>query len=61
MKFFIKYFFSKCDQIPRKMRILSHWLKKTLMENFVQYMLEIMQKMWLAADLKVKSVSCSKQ
>ena len=35
MKFSIKDFFSKCDQIHRKLRIWSHLLKKSLMENFV--------------------------
>ena len=35
MKFSIKDFFSKCDQIPRFMRIWSHLLKKSLMENFI--------------------------
>ena len=34
MKFSIKDFFSKCDQIHRKLRILSHLLKKSLMQNF---------------------------
>ena len=34
-KFFIKDFFSKCDQCRRKLRILSHLLKKSLMENFI--------------------------
>ena len=34
MKFSIKNFFSKCDQICRKLRICSHLLKKSLMENF---------------------------
>ena len=34
MKFSIKEFFSKCDQIRRKLRIWSHLLKKSLMENF---------------------------
>ena len=33
MKFSIKDFFSKCDQIRRKLRIWSHLLKKSLMEN----------------------------
>ena len=33
-KFFIKDFFSKCDQIRRKLWIWSHLLKKSLMENF---------------------------
>ena len=35
MKFSIKYFFSKCDQIRRKLRIWSHLLKKSQMENFI--------------------------
>ena len=34
MKFSIKDFFSECDQIRRKLRIWSHLLKKSLMENF---------------------------
>ena len=33
-KFSIKEFFSKCDQILRKLRIWSHLLK-SLMENFI--------------------------
>ena len=33
MKFSIKYFFSKCDQIRWNLRIWSHLLKKYLMEN----------------------------
>ena len=35
MKFSIKDFFSKCDQIRRKLRIWSHLLKKSLLENFI--------------------------
>ena len=31
----IKYFFSKCDQIHRKLRIWSHLLKTSFMENFI--------------------------
>ena len=34
-KFPIKDFFSKCDQIRRKLRIWSHLLKKSLMGNFI--------------------------
>ena len=34
MKFSIKDFFSKCDPIRRKLRIGSHLLEKSLMENF---------------------------
>ena len=35
MKFSIMDFFSKCDQIRRKLRIWSHLLKKSVIENFV--------------------------
>ena len=35
MKFSIRNFFSKCDQIGRKLRIWSHLLKKLLTENFI--------------------------
>ena len=35
MKFSIKNFFSKCDQICRKLRIWSHLLKKSLMEYLI--------------------------
>ena len=35
MKFSIKDFFSKCDQIYSLLRIWSHLLKKSLMENFI--------------------------
>ena len=35
MKFFIKNFFRKRDQIRIKLRIWSHLLKKSLMENFI--------------------------
>ena len=35
MKFPIKDFFSKCDQIRRKLQIWSSLLKKSLMENFI--------------------------
>ena len=35
MKFSMKDFFSKCDQIRRKLRIWSHLLKKSLKENFI--------------------------
>ena len=35
MNFFIKNFFSKCDQIRRKLRIWSYLLKKPLMEKFI--------------------------
>ena len=35
MKFSIKDFFSKCNQICSFLRIWSHLLKKCLMENFI--------------------------
>ena len=35
MNIFVKNFFSKCDQIRWKLQICSHWLKKSLMENFI--------------------------
>ena len=35
MKFPIKDFFGKYDQIRRKLRIWSHLLKKSLIENFI--------------------------
>ena len=35
MKFSIKCFFSKCDQICKKLQIWSYLLKKFLMENFI--------------------------
>ena len=34
-KFSIKDFFSKCDQIRRKLRVWLHLLKKSLMKNFI--------------------------
>ena len=35
MQFSIKDFFIKCDQILWKLRISSHLLKKSLMQNFI--------------------------
>ena len=35
MKFSIKDFFSKCDEIRSFLRTWSHLLKKSLMENFI--------------------------
>ena len=35
MKFSITNFFSKCDQIRRFLRIWSHLLRKSVMENFI--------------------------
>ena len=63
MKFSIKDFFSKCDQIRRKLRkqrIWSHLLKKSLMQNFifVQWFwyhwdeLNFFQTLWLVLWIK---------
>ena len=38
MKFSFKDFFSKCDQIRRKLWIWSYQLKKSFMEFFVQWL-----------------------
>ena len=35
MNFSIKDFFSKCDQIRRKLQVWSHLLKKSVTENFI--------------------------
>ena len=35
MKFFIKDFFTKCDQVLRKLRVWSHLLIESLMENLI--------------------------
>ena len=37
MKFCIKDFFSKCDQIRRNLQIWLHLLKKSLMQNLIFY------------------------
>ena len=44
MKFSVKDFFSKCEQILRKLRICSHLLKKTLMENFIFCAVYVLKK-----------------
>ena len=35
LKFSIKDFFSKCDQVRIKLRVWSDLLKKSLMQNFI--------------------------
>ena len=42
MKFSIKDFYSKYDQIRRKLRIWSHLLKKSLMEYFIFCAVELL-------------------
>ena len=41
MKFLIKDFSSKCDQVRKKLWIWSHLLKKTLTENFIFYAVKV--------------------
>ena len=43
MKFSIKVFFSKCDQIRRTLRIWSHLLEKSLMENFIFCVVQVFE------------------
>ena len=50
MKFSIKDFFSKCDQIQRKLRICSHLLKKTLMENFI-FCVALINIFWFIVEI----------
>ena len=42
-KFSVKDFFSKSDQIRRKLRSWSHLLKKSLMKHFIFYAVIIKQ------------------
>ena len=35
IKFYVKDFFSKCDQIRSFLRLWSHLLKKSLMKNYI--------------------------
>ena len=49
MKCFMKFFFSKCDQIRRKLRIWSHLMKKSSMENFIFW---AMWNLWFFVNLK---------
>ena len=53
VKFSIKDFFSKCDQICRKLRIWSHLLKKSLMGNFLFYSADIFV---ILADQRVATI-----
>ena len=52
MKFSIKDFFSKCDQIRSFLRIWSHLLKKSLMENF------ILCAMSISSMIPLSMISC---
>ena len=54
MKFSIKDFFSKCDQIRRFLRIWSHLLKKFLMENIIFYAVQFAVKLY-----KITGIPCA--
>ena len=56
MKFSIKDFFSKCDEIRRKLRIWSHLLKKSLIEKFIFCaVVPVPDVAKLVSDFKLKS------
>ena len=55
MKFSIMNFSSKCDQIRRKLRIWSHLLKKSLMENFIFCAGTVVEKVKLELALTIFS------
>ena len=54
MKFSIKDFFSKCDQIRGFLWIWSHLLKKSLMENFI-FVQWLSVRAWLMIKCKLIS------
>ena len=60
MKFSIKDFFIKCEQIHRKLRIWSHLLKKPLIENFIFCVVEYDSKMFLAFSSSFLGSPCMK-
>ena len=47
MKFSITDFFSKCNQIRRKLQIWSHLLKKPVMENFIFCVVSVLSRLSL--------------
>ena len=55
MKFYIKDFFSKCDQIRSFLRICSHLLKKSLMENFIFCAVKVITTASQKIALRLKS------
>ena len=46
IKFYVKDFFSKCDQMRRKLRIWSHLLNEFLMENFTFIAVTVRGNSW---------------
>ena len=58
MKFSIKDFFSKCDQIRRKLRIWSRLLEKSKMENLI-FCAAFIVDLMLLQSYKNTQKSCS--
>ena len=66
MKFSIKDFLSKCDQIRSFLQIWSHLLKNFLMENFIFCTVPYFKKGFIFAiigggitgDIQINSTSC---
>ena len=60
LSFSIKDFFSKSDQILRKLRIWSHLLKKSLMEKFIFCALVVIRLVLTAtAEITVNTIFLS--
>ena len=59
MKFSIKDFFSKCDEIRSFLRIWSHLLKKSLMENFIFCAVEHKLNINSASQERLLNVICT--
>ena len=58
LKFSIKDFFSKCDQIHRFLRIWSHLLKKSLIENYIFWAVsQLLKKLKLLNKQKFETIS----
>ena len=55
MKFSIKDFFSICNQIQRKLRIWSHLLKNSLMENFT-FCAVLINIFWFFVEIAVRII-----
>ena len=61
MKFPVKDIFSKCDQMPSFLRIWSHLLKKSLMENYIFCAVSVSSAeaecSWVGTDAVLSSVA----
>ena len=57
MKFPIKDFFSKCEQIRRKLRIWSHLLKKSWMKNFIFCVVNFLTALVISMKLSI-TITC---